>query len=141
MAASLLLLPHLKQETDMRMITTLIALCLFAGAGHAQSTAPQTHELTGLWLFEISTARGMTRGAFALAPQPGGYRGMLMTDQGAHALPVRSLTLAGQALEMRVDSPQGEVVFRGSLDRNGRSFRGQVTYHDGRLMPMAGRRR
>ncbi len=125
----------------MRMVSTLGALCLFAGGGHAQPSPPQSHELTGLWLFEIAAARGTTRGAMALAPQPGGYRGMLMTDQGAHALPVRSLILAGRAMEMRVDSPQGEVVFRGTLGRNGRTFRGQVTYFDGRLLPMAGRRR
>ena len=66
---------------------------------------------------------------------------MLMTDQGAHALPVRSLTVVDRAMEMTVESPQGEVVFRGTLGRDARSFRGRVTYIDGRVLPMAGRRR
>ncbi len=125
----------------MRMISALSALSLFACAAHAQPIAPQERDMTGLWLFEIEGAPGTTRGAFALAAQPGGYRGMLMTDQGAHALPVRSLTVTGRALEMSVESPRGEVTFPGALSRDGRSFSGRVTYFDGRIMPMSGRRR
>jgi hypothetical protein len=63
-----------------------------------------------------------------------------MTDQGADALPVRSVTLAGRDMAMRVESPNGDVTFRGRLDAAGRSFSGTVTYHDGRRFPMAGRR-
>ena len=125
----------------MKMISTMSALCLLAGAAPALATPRQPQEATGLWLFDIATSRGTTRGAMTLVRQPTGYRGMLITNRGEHALPIRSLTVVERAMEMAVESPQGNVVFRGRLSRDGRSFSGHATYFDGQIFRMTGRRR
>ena len=70
-----------------------------------------------------------------------GYRGTLTTDQGSNVLPVRSLTLDGSDMNMIVESPNGNVVFKGQLNSDGRSFQGTVTYHTGQNFPMSGIKR
>ena len=70
-----------------------------------------------------------------------GYRGTLTTNQGNNVLPVRSLTLDGSDMNMTVESPNGNVVFKGLLNPDGRSFQGTVTYHTGQSFPMSGSKR
>lgn len=61
-------------------------------------------------------------------------------DLGAHALPIRSMTLSGQDMNMIVGPPQGNATFQGRLNPDGRSFSGTVTYFNGRLIPLSARR-
>jgi hypothetical protein len=44
-------------------------------------------------------------------------------------------------MSMVVDSPQGEVRFKGALNQDNRSFKGNVTYHNGQTFPMQGSKR
>jgi hypothetical protein len=44
-------------------------------------------------------------------------------------------------LSMLVESPEGNVTFKGTLADDARTFQGQVVYYDGRTIPMSGRRR
>jgi hypothetical protein len=122
------------------VFSIVVAFLVVAGPLQAQR-APAPSGLSGLWLFEVSATAGTTRGAMTVARDGDGYRGMLMTDQGTNALPIRSLTLDGSAMRMIVESPNGNVTFEGRLGPRGRSFRGTMTYFNGRRFPMSGWRR
>jgi hypothetical protein len=69
------------------------------------------------------------------------YTGTLKTDQGNNVLPVRSLTLQGSDMSMLVESPNGNVTFKGKLAADAQTFEGKVTYYNGQVFPMSGHRR
>jgi hypothetical protein len=126
------------------MRTLIVCLCfavaLLAGcAGTSKrETAP---DLAGDWVFEVQTGKNVTHGAMTLVADGASYKGTLTTDQGNNVLPVRSLLLQGSAMNMLVESPNGNVSFQGTLSSDAQTFEGKVTYHNGQEFPMSGRRR
>lgn len=124
---------------------TLIACSYFGIALLAGCTAhPQrtkTPDLAGDWVFEAQTGDGVAHGAMTLVADGASYKGTLTTDQTSNVLPVRSLTLQGSALTLRVESPEGNVTFQGTLASDAQTFQGQVLYFNGQTFPMSGRRR
>ena len=117
-----------------------VAVCLLtACAGSPErSTAP---DLTGDWVFEVQTGQNVTHGAMTLIANGASYKGTLTTDQGGNVLPVRSLTVDGFDMDMLVESPNGNVTFKGTLAADARTFVGKVTYYNGQTFPMSGHRR
>jgi hypothetical protein len=97
--------------------------------------------LAGDWVFEVPTGNAVVHGAMTLASEGGAYTGTLTTDQGAAVMPVRTVTLRDDALRLEVESPNGDVVFVGTMDAAQQRFEGEVTYHNGQRFPMRGWRR
>lgn len=96
--------------------------------------------LRGTWNFEMDTGRGITLGSMDINRKVAGREGSLMTNRGPNVLPVRTLTLDNRAMALSVESPNGMVVFKGELSRDGNAFEGKVTYHDGQVFSMKGMR-
>lgn len=117
-----------------------IAICLLTAcaSGPERSKAP---DLTGDWVFEVQTGKNVAHGAMTLVANGASYKGTLTTDQGSNVLPVRSLTLGGFEMDMLVESPNGNVTFKGTLAADARTFAGKVTYYNGQTFPMSGHRR
>ena len=113
------------------LMTALIAMAV------AIAPAPQP-DLSGLWRFDVQTGSRITLGAMTLKGEGGHYHGKLITNGGTEGLDIRTLTLNGFDMEMLVVSPNGVVTFRGKLDGGARSFRGTMTYFNGRTFPMSG---
>src|SRR5262245_17428090 len=128
---------------NMKLIASLcLALCLLSGcAENPRTNEPTTRSLAGAWVFEVKTGNSAAHGAMTLTEDGSGYRGTLTTDQGNNVLAVRSLTLAGSNMDMLVESPNGNVTFKGTLSADASSFKGTVTYHNGQQFPMTGTRR
>lgn len=117
-------------------MASLIACASAPSSG--ESAAP---DLSGPWRFEMDIGRATkTVGEMQLTGRGQTYVGTLTTNRGNNVLPIRSLVIADRTMTMKVESPNGEVVFRGTLDADGRSFRGKVTYYDGQEFLMAGQR-
>ena len=126
----------------MRILITCLCFAVALSAGCAGSPElPKAPDLAGDWVFEVQTGRNVTHGAMTLVADGTAYKGTLTTDQGNNVLPVRSLTLQGSALNMLVESPNGNVTFKGTLATDAQTFQGKVTYHNGQEFPMSGRRR
>lgn len=116
------------------------AVALSAGcAGSAQRS--RTAALAGDWVFEVKTGQNVAHGVMTLVADGASYSGTLTTDQSDNVLPVRSLTLQGSDLNMLVEAPDGKVTFKGTLAADAQTFQGNVTYINGEIFPMAGRRR
>src|SRR5688572_15250804 len=125
----------------MKALTVALSLLASVLIGCAQ-TAPRgkATNLSGHWAFEVQTGQNTVHGAMTLTGQGDIYQGTLTTDQGNNVLKIRALMLDGADMTMVVDSPQGEVRFKGALNPDARSFKGDVTYHNGQTFPMAGSR-
>jgi hypothetical protein len=126
------------------MRTLIAGLCfavaLLAGCAGSLERAT-TPDLAGDWVFEVQTGKSVTHGAMTLVADRASYTGTLTTDQGNNVLPVRSLTLQGSDMNLLVESPNGNVTFKGTLSTDAQTFQGKVTYHNGQEFPMSGRRR
>ena len=126
------------------MRTLIACLCfavaLLAGCAGSPERAT-TPDLAGDWVFEVQTGQNVAHGAMTLVADGASYKGTLTTDQGNNVLPVRSLTLQGSDMNMLVESPNGNVTFKGTLSADAQTFQGKVTYHNGQEFPMSGRRR
>lgn len=94
--------------------------------------------LIGSWNIEIDTGRGTTIGTMLINREVPGREGSLTTNRGPNVLPVRTLTLDGHNLALSVESPNGTVLFKGELSRDGNTFQGKVNYHDGQVFSMKG---
>jgi hypothetical protein len=127
----------------MKTIASLcLAICLLSGCAEIPPTGEATtRSLAGDWVFEVKTGNSVAHGAMTLTADGSDYRGTLTTDQGNNVLAVRSLTLAGSNMDMLVESPNGNVTFKGTLSADASSFQGTVTYHNGQQFPMTGTRR
>jgi hypothetical protein len=127
----------------MKTIASLcLALCLLNGcAENPRTSEATTRSLAGDWVFEVNTGNAVAHGAMTLTADDSGYRGTLTTNQGNNVLAVRTLTLAGSNMDMLVESPNGNVTFKGTLSADASSFQGTVTYHNGQQFPMTGTRR
>jgi hypothetical protein len=118
---------------------SVVLLALAACASVAERASHR--DLSGEWVFEVPTGRAVVHGALTLVAEGDGYGGRLTTDQGDTVMAVRSLTLTGPRMRMMVASPNGDVIFEGTLAEGDVSFEGEVTYHNGQVFPMTGRRR
>lgn len=67
-----------------------------------------------------------------------GYGGFVLTNQGAHALPIESIDVTDGKMTMVVNSPRGLVIFRGVVDAKQQRFDGKLTYHNGQVYDMHG---
>ncbi|MCK6432188.1 MAG: hypothetical protein HUU30_04265 [Burkholderiaceae bacterium] len=124
-----------------RLVMSAAATAISVGCATAPAPADlPAPSLAGHWLFEVDTGKAKTLGAMQLIAQGTYYQGTLTTNQGTNVLPIRRLTVQARAIVMTVESPNGEVVFRGALDADDRSFSGTVTYFNGQVFPMTGRR-
>jgi hypothetical protein len=124
---------------------TLIACLCFAVAllpgcagSPERSKAPA---LAGDWVFEVQTGQNVAHGSMTLVAAGASYTGTLTTDQGNNVLPVRSVTVQGSDMSMLVESLNGKVTFKGMLAADAQTFEGKVTYYNGQVFPMSGRRR
>ena len=126
------------------MRTQIACLCfavsLLAGCA-AGPERPKAPDLAGDWVFEVQTGRNVAHGAMTLVADGASYRGTLTTDQTDNVLPVRSLTLQGSDLSMLVESPEGNITFKGTLAADAQTFQGKVIYLNGQIIPMSARRR
>jgi hypothetical protein len=124
---------HLSRNAVMALGVFLLAACASGSDRHLR-LAP---DLSGDWSFQVEVAPDrVTHGAMSLAPEGADYTGSLTTDQGDDVLRIRRFTLKGEAVEIIVESPDGDVIFFGDLDQTGRAFNGTVTYHNGQSYPM-----
>jgi hypothetical protein len=125
------------------MRTQIACLCFALAllAGCAGSPERKTPDLTGDWVFEAQTGENVAHGALTLVADGASYRGTLTTDQTENVLPVRSLTLQGSDLSMLVESPEGNITFKGTLAADAQTFQGKVIYLNGQIIPMSARRR
>jgi hypothetical protein len=126
------------------MRTQIACLCfavaLFAGCA-AGPERPKAPDLAGDWVFEAQTGENVAHGAMTLVADGASYRGTLTTDQTDNVLPVRSLTLQGSDFSMLVESPEGNITFKGTLAADAQTFQGKVIYLNGQIIPMSARRR
>lgn len=124
---------------------TLIVCSYFVVALLTGCTAspqrPKAPDLSGDWIFEAQTGESVARGAMTLVADGASYKGTLTTDHTDNVLPVRSLTVQGSDLSMLVESPEGNITFKGTLAADAQTFQGKVTYFNGQAIPMSGRRR
>ena len=125
------------------MRTQIACLCFALAllAGCAGSPERKTPDLAGNWVFEAQTGENVAHGALTLVADGASYRGTLTTDQTDNILPVRSLTLQGSDLSMLVESPEGNITFKGTLAADAQTFQGKVIYLNGQIIPMSARRR
>ena len=106
------------------------------------------YDMSGQWHFEVPVGNNVTKGSMTLVSTGVStgvssgpvYTGTLTTNQGDNILEIQSFSLKGAAIEMIVLSPQGNVVFIGTLNHAENSFSGEVTYHTGARYPMSGGR-
>lgn len=128
----------------MKLIQLLFACALLIiASGCVTSHSAADHAATtlrGTWNFEMDTGRGITLGSMDINRKVAGREGSLMTNRGPNVLPVRTLSLDKRAMALWVESPNGVVVFKGELSRDGNAFEGKVTYHDGQVFSMKGQR-
>jgi hypothetical protein len=54
---------------------------------------------------------------------------------------LRDVTLAGNRVRLAVASPDGDILFDGTLSPKGDRICGTVTYHGGRTFPMLAQKR
>lgn len=126
---------------SIRLLITFAMLIIAAGCATLRSAEDHAAStLRGTWNFEMDTGRGITLGSMDINRKVAGREGALMTNRGPNVLPVRTLTLDNRAMALSVESPNGMVLFKGELSRDGNAFEGKVTYHDGQVFSMKGMR-
>ncbi len=138
-----------------RVVAVLGAVLMSVCTGNAQTTTsePATppaaqaapsptpgSDLSGYWDFEVNVGQRVTVGEMTLGRSGDGYLGTL-TPKGTNTLAVRSFKLDGKGIDMVVESRDGEVTFKGTLEEDGVSMNGIVTYHHGEQFPMTARKR
>jgi hypothetical protein len=120
----------------------LFTFLLLTSAIGCVASAPRAAvpDLAGAWDFTVDLGSSVTPGSMTLVRSGTTWTGELRAA-GPNALPVRSVTLTGRTVDLTVESPEGPVTFRGTLDTDGNRMQGEVTYHGGRRFPMVVTRR
>ena len=121
------------------ILCAMLVIASGCATPHSVSDIAATN-LRGVWEIEIDTGRGATLGTLLINRETVGREGSLTTNRGNNVLPVRTLTLDDRAIALSVESPNGVVSFKGELSSDGNAFQGTVTYHNGQLLPMKGKR-
>jgi hypothetical protein len=126
---------------SLQLLFACVMLIIAAGCATSRSaTDTAASTMRGSWNFEMDTGRSTTLGSMIINRDVAGREGTLTTNRGNNVLPVRTLTLEDRAIALSVESPNGMVVFKGELSRDGNAFQGKVTYHDGQVFTMKGHR-
>ena len=116
---------------------TSIALSCDAGAAEAGGEAPNLH---GHWDF-LMVPRGIPSfGLMSIGFVGADYGGSLAPVRTAPVV-LRTITLAGDSIQMVVASREGDVRFDGRVSAKGDFMCGTVTYHGGETFPMAAQKR
>ena len=107
----------------------------------ASPSTASTQDVSGRWDFRMETGPDRTaRGELWLFARGEEFTGTA-TVQGRNALPVRMLTLRGERIAMTVDTPEGAVTLDGTLNADGQSLQGTLTYHHGEKFPFSADKR
>jgi hypothetical protein len=133
--------PFLEELMRTAIAILVVLLSLVGCAGTVVEKDRPSRDLSGRWAFQVATGKSLTNGVMTLVRSGSEYGGTLTTDQGDNLLKVRSAGLEVSELSVVVESPNGEVTFKGVVSADGRSFLGTVTYFNGQRFPMAGARR
>lgn len=108
-----------------------------AAPSAAAGAAP---DLAGLWDFYLDAGGIPSFGLLSVGRMDGRYGGTLTPVRTAPVL-VRSLALTGPNVRLVVGSPEGDVIFDGTLSAAGDRMCGVVAYHGGQLFPMVAQKR
>ena len=107
----------------------------------ASPSTASTQDVSGRWDFRITMGSERTaRGEFWLFRRGEEFTGTL-TVQDRNTLPIRTLTVRGEKVAMTVDTPEGAVTLDATLNPNGQSLQGTVTYHHGEKFPFSADKR
>ena len=107
----------------------------------ASPSPASAQDVSGRWDFRMVTSPDRTaRGEFWLFRRGEEFTGTL-TVQNTNTLPIRMFTVRGEQIAMTVDTPDGIVTFEGTLNANGQSLQGTVTYHHGDKFPLSADKR
>ena len=107
----------------------------------ASPSTASTQDVSGRWDFRITTGSERTaRGEFWLFRRGEEFTGTL-TVENTNTLPIRMFTVRGEQIAMTVDTPEGAVTLEGTLNPNGQSLQGTVTYHHGEKFPLSADKR
>ena len=132
-----------------RILLSALVILPFADAMPQTSPTPaqaspspaSTQDVSGRWDFRITMGSERTaRGEFWLFRRGEEFTGTL-TVQNTNTLPIRMFTVRGEQIAMTVDTPEGAVTFEGTLNANGQSLQGTVTYHHGEKFPFTADKR
>ena len=114
-----------------------VAVTCDAGAPTVDGEAPNLH---GHWDF-LMVPRGMASfGLMSIGFVGADYGGSLAPARTAPVV-LRKVTVAGNSIQLVVDSTEGHVLFDGKLSAKGDYMCGTVTYHGGETFPMVAHKR
>jgi len=105
-------------------LAALLLTSLASAPAHAQQT-----DLTGAWLGTLEVGPTKLRIVFHLTRQDdGSYRATMDSpDQGAHGIPVRSVTVTGDSVHLAL--PALNADYRGEVQPDGQRIKGTFTQH------------
>ncbi len=117
--------------------TMSIAVNCGAGAATAGGEAPNLH---GNWDFLMDVAGEPSFGLISIGFFGDAYGGSVTPVRTAPVV-LRSITVDGNSIHMVIASPDGDILFDGTLSATGERMCGTVTYHGGRRFPMVAQKR
>ena len=117
--------------------TTSIAMDCGAAAGAAAGEAPSLH---GNWDFLMDIGGEPSFGLMSIGYFGDSWGGSVTPARTAPVV-LREIALAGSRIKMVVASPDGDILFDGTLSPRGDRMCGTVTYHGGRTFPMLAQKR
>ena len=106
----------------------------------AATGAGEAPNLHGTWDFLMDVGETPNFGLLSIAFVGADYGGSLSLWRTAPVV-LRKLTLTGNSFHMAVASPDGDVLFDGTLSAKGDRMCGTVTYHGGRTFPGVAQKR
>lgn len=108
-----------------------------SGAPPPVSEAPILH---GNWDFLMDVGGEPSFGLMSIGFNGNVYGGSV-TPVSTAPVTVRQITMTGNNVRMEVASPDGDILFNGTLSSKGDRLCGTVTYHGGRTFSMVAQKR
>ena len=128
------LVPH--SAVDAQPATSIAVNCS-AGAATGSGEAPNLH---GNWDFLMDVGGEPSFGLMSIGFLGDSWGGSVSPVRTAPVV-IRDITLTGNRIHMLVASPDGDILFDGTLSPKGDRMCGTVTYHGGRVFPMVAQKR
>lgn len=116
---------------------TTITVDCGSGTPVTSGEAPILH---GNWDFLMDVGGEPSFGLMSIGYSGDSYGGSVTPARTAPVI-LRKVTLTGSRVEMAVASPDGDILFDGTLSAKGDRMCGTVTYHGGRSFPMVAQKR